>query len=91
MAILLAIATTVVVLLIATVSEVLRRLFLHPLAHIPGPRLAALTWWYEFYYDIIQPGKYIFHIQELHKTYGTFFGSQYHVQAAPPEEVNVAD
>ncbi|RAH51055.1 cytochrome P450 [Aspergillus brunneoviolaceus CBS 621.78] len=29
-----------------------------------------LTWWYEFYYDAIQPGQYVFKIQELHKRYG---------------------
>lgn len=52
-------------------GEGLRRLFYHPLSHIPGPKLAALTWWYEFYYDVIQPGRYIFKIQELHQEYGS--------------------
>jgi hypothetical protein len=27
------------------------RLFLSPVAHIPGPFLAKVTYWYEFYYD----------------------------------------
>lgn len=61
------------VLLVSCLSLIvggIRRLFLHPLAHIPGPRLAALTWWYEFYFDGIRPGKYVFKIQELHKQYG---------------------
>lgn len=53
-----------------TVFESVRRLFFHPLAHIPGPKLAALTWWYEFYYDVVQPAKYVFKIQDLHKRYG---------------------
>ncbi|KAJ6160568.1 cytochrome P450, partial [Penicillium chermesinum] len=53
------------------VIEAIRRLFFHPLSHVPGPRLAALTWWYEFYYDVVLPGKYIFKIQELHSEYGT--------------------
>jgi hypothetical protein len=65
------IQTTAVLSLLLAVLEAVRRLYLHPLAHIPGPKLAALTWWYEFYYDIIQPGQYVFHIQELHKQYGT--------------------
>ena len=50
-----------------------KRLFFHPLASIPGPRLAALTGWYEFYYDAIKPGRYVFKIQELHEKYGKSF------------------
>jgi hypothetical protein len=46
------------------------RLFLHPLAKYPGPKLAALSNWYEFYYDVVQQGRFTFHIQELHKIYG---------------------
>lgn len=57
--------------LLWTVSEACRRLFLGPLAHIPGPRLAALTWWYEFYFDAVQPAQYIFKIQEFHQKHGT--------------------
>ncbi|KAI1137268.1 cytochrome P450 [Hypoxylon sp. FL0543] len=46
------------------------RLFLHPLARFPGPKLAAVTRWYEGYYDVIQNGQYTFKIGELHKKYG---------------------
>lgn len=46
------------------------RLFLSPLARIPGPKLAALTSWYEFYYDVIKPGKYVWKIKDLHEEYG---------------------
>jgi len=48
----------------------LSRLFLSPLAKIPGPKLAAFTSWYEFYYDVIKPGKFVWHIQDLHIKYG---------------------
>jgi hypothetical protein len=54
-----------------TIYTIISRLFLHPLAVIPGPKLAALTSWYEFYYDVIQPGQYVWHIQNLHAKYGT--------------------
>lgn len=46
------------------------RLYLHPLAHIPGPKLAIITYWYEFYYDVILRGKGLEQIQQWHKTYG---------------------
>ena len=70
MAVLQILLTTVLAVALLTIAGAIRRLFLHPLAHIPGPRLAALTWWYEFYFDAIQPGKYVFKIQKLHKQYG---------------------
>lgn len=47
-----------------------QRLFLSPISHIPGPRLAAITSWYEVYYNLVQPGRYIWKIQELHTQYG---------------------
>lgn len=46
------------------------RLFLSPLARFPGPKIAALTGWYEFYYDVIKQGKYVFKIKDLHNKYG---------------------
>jgi hypothetical protein len=51
-------------------SLYLYRLFFHPLARYPGPKLAAATNWYEFYYDVIQEGGFTHQIQELHKQYG---------------------
>lgn len=47
------------------------RLFLHPLAKVPGPKLAAVTGWYEFWYDCVKHGQYAFHVQDLHKRYGS--------------------
>ena len=46
------------------------RLYFHPLAKFPGPRLAIVTYWYEFYYDIIRPGQYTFKLPGLHEKYG---------------------
>lgn len=60
------------------------RLILHPLRKIPGPRLAALTWWYEIYYDVFLPGQYNFKILELHKQYGP-------ILRINPEEIHIAD
>lgn len=46
------------------------RLYLSPIAHFPGPRLAALTFWYEFYYDVVRSGRYTWRIAEMHAQYG---------------------
>lgn len=48
----------------------LYRLTLSKLAGFPGPKIAAVTYWYEFYYDWWCSGKYIFEIEKMHKKYG---------------------
>lgn len=64
-------ATLCIALLAAHLCHlIIRRLYLSPIAHIPGPRLAALTWAYEFYYDVILGGQYTFKILDLHKQHG---------------------
>lgn len=46
------------------------RLFFHPLSHIPGPRLAAVSYIYQFYFDVIKGGMYIWEVRRLHEEYG---------------------
>jgi len=46
------------------------RLVFSPLAKFPGPKLAAATSWYEFYYNVIKGGQFTFHLQSLHDKYG---------------------
>lgn len=46
------------------------RVCLHPLSRVPGPKLAAATSLYEFYYDGYLGGKYYWKILELHQQYG---------------------
>ncbi|RDW65807.1 uncharacterized protein DSM5745_09546 [Aspergillus mulundensis] len=46
------------------------RITLHPLARFPGPKLAAATGWYEFYYDVIRIGTFVYKVEEMHKQYG---------------------
>ena len=51
---------------------VIYRLLLHPLAGFPGPKLAAATGRYEFYYDCIKDGggRYWVEIAKMHRKYG---------------------
>lgn len=55
------------------VSFCIHRLFFHPLRSIPGPKLAAMTGWYEAYFELLHKGlggQFTFHIRDLHAKYG---------------------
>lgn len=65
-------ASTASILIITISSYIYYRLYLDPLAQFPGPALAALTRYYEAYYDVIRNGQYTFKIEELHKKYGKY-------------------
>ncbi|KAF2106358.1 cytochrome P450 monooxygenase [Lophiotrema nucula] len=63
---------------------IISRLWLSPLSQFPGPKLAALTTWYEFYYDIVLGGRFPWQMRELHAKYGP-------VVRITPEELSVSD
>ncbi|KAH6973674.1 cytochrome P450 [Ilyonectria sp. MPI-CAGE-AT-0026] len=73
-----------VIWVLYVVQLVITRLWLSPLAHIPGPKLAALTQYYEFYYDIVLGGQYTFKILDMHERYGP-------IVRINPWEVHVGD
>lgn len=52
------------------VTVVVYRLYFSPLAKFPGPKIAAATGWYEFFYDYWLSGQYIFEIKRMHEVYG---------------------
>jgi hypothetical protein len=66
------ILTATVLIIITYISyTAFQRLYLSPIAGFPGPKLAALTWYYQIYYDIYPHyGQYFNHISQLHKIYG---------------------
>ncbi|KIK58188.1 hypothetical protein GYMLUDRAFT_228085 [Collybiopsis luxurians FD-317 M1] len=45
------------------------RLFFHPLCKYPGPALAAVTGWYEAYYNIVKDGGLVTELQILHQRF----------------------
>jgi hypothetical protein len=52
------------------ITQWIYNLLFHPLRHIPGPRLAAATYFLEFYYDVVLFGRYTNRIKEMHDKYG---------------------
>ena len=47
------------------------RLFLHPLAKVPGPKLAAISGLYMAYYDLVMLGGMVEQLEVLHEKYGS--------------------
>lgn len=60
----------IVSVIIYYATLIVYRLYFHPLASFPGPKLAAISRWYEAYYDVIQGGQYTPKIVQLHKQFG---------------------
>ena len=62
--------TTFVCWILYLTAGAIYRLYFHPLARFPGPKLAALTGWYEFYHDIVHRGRFLWKLSELQDRYG---------------------
>ncbi|PYH88418.1 putative cytochrome P450 [Aspergillus ellipticus CBS 707.79] len=73
-----------VLVLTYLISLTFFRLFLHPLASFPGPRVAAVTSWYEFYWNVVKGGRFLWEIERIHQHYGP-------VVRITPDELHIAD
>ena len=72
------------VIVLYFISNAIYNLYLSPISKIPGPKLAAATWWYEYYYDVVNYGKYVFKVMDMHKEYGP-------IVRISPYEVHISD
>nr|UWK21988.1 cytochrome P450 [Trichoderma margaretense] len=59
-----------VLTIITTLTKWLYNLHLHPQRKIPGPRLAAMTGFYEFWFNVVMDGQYTAEIKRMHEVYG---------------------
>ncbi|KAH8786021.1 cytochrome P450 [Diaporthe sp. PMI_573] len=51
-------------------STIVYRVYFHPLAKFPGPKIAAATHLYEIAWDYFGDGAYLYEIQRMHQKYG---------------------
>lgn len=49
------------------------RIYFSPIAAFPGPFLAKVTHWYEFYHNFIRTGMYYEEIRKMHEKYGMLY------------------
>lgn len=83
---------------------VIYRLYLHPLARFPGSKLVAITYWVEFYLDVVKAGggQYYKRVNQMHhkhgKEYDCFVRHEHEPNAVPgpiirvsPNELHIDD
>ncbi|KAJ5986495.1 cytochrome monooxygenase aflU [Penicillium sp. IBT 35674x] len=71
-------------ILISLVTRLIYRVYFHPLSKIPGPKLAAATSAYIFYFNVIKQGTFIWQLERLHEVYGP-------IVRVSPREVHIKD
>ncbi|PKY05004.1 benzoate 4-monooxygenase cytochrome P450 [Aspergillus campestris IBT 28561] len=77
----------ILILIWAALSLTVRtiyRLYFHPLAGIPGPKLTAATHLVEFYHNVVRRGMFIWEIEKMHKQYGP-------IVRINPREIHIND
>lgn len=56
--------------LVYNFAHAVHNLYFHPLAKFPGPWWAGVSYLAEFYYDVIEGGRYFMVVAHMHEKYG---------------------
>ncbi|KAK7566666.1 hypothetical protein JOL62DRAFT_558745 [Phyllosticta paracitricarpa] len=84
------IGPALVLLWLAAVA--LYRMTLHPLAGIPGPKLAAISGLHEAWWSAVKRGRYLLKYDQMHEDYGrASTGTKRPVVRINPNEVHIRD
>jgi hypothetical protein len=62
----------------------------HPLYRFPGPKLAAASFLYEFWFDFVKVGRYTWEIKRMHEKYGMYIACFLESQPLPPMVLGMA-
>ncbi|CAG8906705.1 unnamed protein product [Penicillium egyptiacum] len=76
--------TLIVAILLFLVGRTIYRLYIHPLSKFPGPKLAAISSIYEFYYSVLKGGMFIREMERMHEKYGP-------IVRITPNELHISD
>jgi cytochrome P450 len=63
-------STLALLLVLRTIAVIIYRVYFHPLAKFPGPKIAATSRLYEFWYQGIKTTEYPEKIKKMHEKYG---------------------
>jgi hypothetical protein len=66
------VVSALLVLFVYLIGNAIHQLYFSPLSVFPGPKLAAITLWYEIYYDVFKWGRYYIEIEKMHQKYGQY-------------------
>ncbi|EFZ01933.1 cytochrome P450 [Metarhizium robertsii] len=79
-----AIALLPALVLVYWIPLTIYRIWFHPLSRFPGPKLAASTSLYSHYFNFVQGGNFIRHLEYLHDEYGPIVRTE-------PNELHIRD